>query len=144
MNLPTQAQIGAGIRYAGGYIATGGALIITFGLLPSGEAHGIVDASQKVLTDLQQLVGDSYLLVGLVAPVIMAAIARMGWNSASPAGQVASLKASSPGQVAEAVKDVDPKTLVAATQSLSAAQVTVSDPALASPGVKVVASSASS
>ena len=144
MSLPTQAQINSSIRYYSGYVVAGGTLLVTFGLIPPATAHALIDALQKFATDLQALVGDSYVIVGIVGPIILGAIARRGWNSASPAGQVASLKASSPGQVAEAVKDVDPKTLVAATQSLSAAQVTVSDPALASPGVKVVASPASS
>ncbi|HZS57559.1 MAG TPA: hypothetical protein VFA65_24375 [Bryobacteraceae bacterium] len=87
----TQAQIGEGIRYVSGYIATAGAIIVTIGLLPADTAHSIVDQSQKVLTDLQQTISDGYLLAGLVFPVIMAAIARMGWKSASPVSQAKSV-----------------------------------------------------
>jgi len=93
MNLPTQAQISAGIRYASGYLATGGTVIVAIGLLPPDTAHGIVDASQKVLTDLKQLVGDSYLLAGLVLPVVAGLLARLGIRAASPKSQVASVQA---------------------------------------------------
>jgi hypothetical protein len=142
MALPTQAQISAGIRYASGYVATGGALLVMVGVLPADKAHAIVDAAQSLLTDLQKTVSDFYVLAALVFPIVMGVIARYGYKSASPASQVASLKQAAPdkvAEVAEAVKEADPKTLVAATQSIPAAQVTVTDPRLASPGVTVVA-----
>jgi len=115
MSLPTQAQINAGIRYLSGYLATGGAIIVALGLLPPDTAHAILDASQKVLTDLKQLIGDSYLLAGLVLPVAAAFLARLGIKAASPKNQIASV------------------------QALPQAQVLVTDPRLkATPEVKVV------
>lgn len=115
MRMPTQAQINTLIRYASGYLATGGAIFVAAGALPPDTVHSIVDAAQKVLDDIKQLIGDSYLLVALVFPLVMAAAAKIGWTSASPKNQIA------------------------AVQSLPTAQVIVSDPKLAEgiPGVKV-------
>lgn len=87
----TQAQFNAALRYVSGYVATGGAVVVTIGLLPADQAHAIVDTMQKVLTDLKQLVGDSYLLAGLVLPIVMGIITRIGWKSASPEKQAASV-----------------------------------------------------
>lgn len=142
MNWPTSAQVNAGLRYAGTAVSTIGAGVVVLGLLPPDNAHAIVEAAQKVLTDLQQLVGDSYILAGLLFPVIVGILARMGWTSASTKSQVAAVNATSPQTLVAAVKAVAPKALVAAVQDMPAAQVTVTDPKLAEgiPGVKVQAS----
>lgn len=99
MKLPTQPQILAGLRYAGVTAGTIGTVVTVVGLLPSGEAHSVVEASQKVLTDLQQLVGDAYLLAGLVFPIVVGVLAKLGWNSAGPQHQVATVQASPTEQV---------------------------------------------
>ena len=114
MNVPSQSQINAGLRYAGTAVGTIGTVATVMGVLPPDTAHAIVQSSQKVLTDLQQLIGDSYLLFVLVFPVIVGWLARVGYKSASPKSQVA------------------------AVQAMPAVQVTVSDPNLATAGVKVV------
>lgn len=116
MEWPTQSQINAGFRYAGGYVATGGAVIATMGLLPADTVHSIVDAAQKVFTDLQQLIGDSYLLAGLVLPIAMGVIAKMGWNSASTKSQKQAVMTAEPNTVI--VKASTPE---AATAAASAA-----------------------
>lgn len=134
---PTQAQINAGLRYAGTAVASIGTIATIIGLLSADQAHALVAALQKFLTDLQQLIGDTYVIAGIIGPIAVVWLTRLGMKAASPASQVASLKATAPEKVAEAVATVDPKTLVAATQSLDAAQVIVTDPTLASPGVKV-------
>ena len=139
MNLPTTAQVNSALRYAGTAVSTIGAGAVLLGVLPADTAHAIVEASQKVLTDLQQLIGDAYVLAGLVFPVVIALITRLGWNAVSTKSQVAAVKAASPETLVAAVNAVDPKTLVAAVQDMDAANVTVTDPKLAEgiPGVKV-------
>jgi hypothetical protein len=93
MNVPTADQVNAGLRYAGTFAGAIGAGVTVLGILPPDTAHAIVASSQKVLSDLQQLVGDSYVLAGLVFPVAAAILARIGWNSASKKSQVAAVEA---------------------------------------------------
>ena len=111
----TQSQIYTFLRYAGTWVATAGAVVVTIGIVPHDTATHIVDASQKLLDDLKQTVGDAYVLAGLLFPIIAGALARIGWKSASPKKQIA------------------------AVQALPEAQVTVTDPKLAEgiPGVQV-------
>ena len=115
MTLPTQAQVNAALRYAGTAAGAIGAGVAVLGIIPPETAHAIVQSAQKVLGDLQQLIGDSYVLAGLVFPIVIAILAKIGVNSASPKSQIA------------------------AVQALPTAQVTVSDPKLAEgiPGVQV-------
>ena len=115
MNMPTQAQIYAGLRYAGTAAGTVGTVVTLIGLLPADTSHALVAAFQTWLTDLQKLIGDSYVLVGIALPIITIWLGKIGWNSASPKKQIA------------------------AVQAMPAAQVTVTDPKLAEgiPGVKV-------
>ena len=115
MQAPTQAQIYAGIRYASTWVVTAGAVVVTIGMLPPDTAHAIVDASQRLLVDLKQTIGDSYVLAGLLFPIIAGILAKIGWSSASLKKQIAVVQAS------------------------PQAQVTVTDPKLAEgiPGVKV-------
>jgi hypothetical protein len=116
MELPTQSQIYAGLRYAGvasGVVMTG---LAGLGALSPDAAHDIVTQIQLVADDLQKTIGDSWKLILLVSPVVTFWFAKMGWNSASTKHQIA------------------------AVQSLPAAQVNVTDPKLAEgiPGVQVV------
>jgi hypothetical protein len=142
MEWPTQSQFNAGFRYAGGYVATGGAVIATMGLLPADKAHAIVDAAQKVLTDLQQLVGDSYLLGALVFPIAMGVIAKMGWNSASTSNQKQSVMAAEPNTVIVKASTPEAATAAASAAALlpQVSQVLAAKPvADAAPSDKVVA-----
>ena len=107
------------------------------GVVDQQTAQGIVASFQAVAKDLTQLLGDSSKLVLLVIPVATVYLAKIGYSSASPSSQVASVQAMAPKQLTAAVQAVAPRELVAATQALPAAQVTVSDPTLASPGVKI-------
>jgi hypothetical protein len=140
MNWPTTAQVNAALRYAGTAASTIGAGAVLLGVLPADTAHAIVEAAQKVLTDLQQLVGDSAYLATLLFPVIIGILARIGVKSASTQSQVAAVQAASPATLVAAVKVAAPKLLIAAVQAMPKADVTVSDPKLAEgiPGVKVV------
>jgi hypothetical protein len=99
MQKPTLNQVYTGIRYASGYIATGGAIVVMAGALPADTVHAIVNASQKVLTDLQQLIGDSALLVTLIFPIAMTVIAKLGLNSARPDSQKTAVVAAQPNTV---------------------------------------------
>ena len=108
------AQINTALRYASGYLASGATVLILFGILPADTVHAIVDQSQKVLGDLKQTIGDSYVLVGLVAPVVATYIAKKGWNKSSDKSQVATVEA------------------------IPTAHVITTDPKLVSPGVKLV------
>ena len=117
MNLPTQAQVFAGLRYAGvvaGTLATGAA---TIGMIDAATAANIVTSAQAFFADLQKTIGDAYVLCVALAPVATIALAALGYRSASPKRQIA------------------------AVQALPQAQVTVTDPKLAEgiPGVKVEA-----
>lgn len=110
MKMPTQAQLNAGLRYGGSWIATGGAIVVTIGLIPPDTAHALVDAAQKVLGDLKQLVGDSYILAGLAFPVVMGLLAKFGYSSANPEKQK------------QAVVSDQPNTIVVQTNSPEAAK----------------------
>jgi chromate transport protein ChrA len=129
VNLPTQSQINAGLRYAGGYVATGGAIAVAAGSLPPATVHSLVDAAQKVIGDLQQLVGDSYVLFGLAFPIIMGVVAKFGWNSARPANQK------------QAIIAAEPNTIIAETTSPAAATQAASAMAAIQNVNKVVAAS---
>lgn len=115
MNLPSQDQIYAGLRYAGvagGVVVTG---LAGLGALSPDSAHAIVTQIQVVAGDLQQTIGDMWKLALLVAPVATVWLAKIGYSSASPKKQIA------------------------AVESLDKAHVVVSDPKLAEgiPGVEV-------
>jgi hypothetical protein len=93
MKWPNQAQINTALRYGGTAVSAIGAGAVVLGALPADKAHAIVEQAQKVLTDLQNLVGDSAYLATLLFPVIIGALARIGWNSASKKSQVAAVEA---------------------------------------------------
>jgi hypothetical protein len=113
---PAQTQIKSAFRYAGtavGAIATMGAAL---GVLSPEQSAALVADVHAVIDDLTQLFGDVWKLVLLVLPVATFWLAKMGWNSASPKAQIASV------------------------QAMPQANVVVTDPKLAEgiPGVKVV------
>lgn len=99
MNLPTSAQVNSALRYAGTAAVSVGGFVTFIGILPPETAHAIVDTFQKLMTDLQPVVGDVYKLTWLIAPVIAVWLAKMGWNSASPKSQVAAVQGRSDAQV---------------------------------------------
>jgi hypothetical protein len=134
---PTSAQVYAALRYAGTAAGTVGTIAALAGIVDQQTAQNIVAAFQAVVKDLTQFLGDSSKLLFLVIPVATVWLGKIGYSSASPRSQVASVQALAPKELTAAVQAVAPKELVAATQALPTAQVTVSDPALASPGVKV-------
>ena len=115
MNMPTQSQINAGLRYAGTWVTAGGGALVMLGAIPPDKAHALVDALQGTLTDLQSLIGHFYIIASIVGPGLAFWLGKIGWNSASPKSQIASV------------------------QALPQAQVTVTDPKLAEgiPGVTV-------
>src|ERR1700722_4942413 len=119
MNMPTQAEINTALRYGGTAAGSVATVFTMFGLIPADSAHQIVEAFQKLMTDLQLVVGDLYVLAALIFPVVVGILAKLGWNSARPENQIASVKAMSP------------KTLIASVQEMPEAQVTVTDPKLA-------------
>ena len=134
---PTQAQIFAALRYAGTAAGTIGTIAALAGVVDQQTAQDIVASFQAVVKDLTQLMGDASKLVLLVIPVATVYLGKIGYSSASPSSQVAQVHAMAPEQLTAAVQAVAPRALVAATQALPSAQVTVSDPTLASPGVKI-------
>jgi len=115
MNLPTQSQVFAALRYAGTAAGTVGTLMVIVGLLPADQSAALVASFQQVIKDLIQLFGDTYKFVLLGIPVATVWLAKIGYSSAAPKKQIA------------------------AVQALPQAQVTVTDPELAEgiPGVKV-------
>ena len=116
MNLPTQAQVYAGLRYAGTAAGSLGTLAVLIGLLPHDTSAALVASFQAVVNDLIQLFGDTYKFALLGVPVLTVWLGKIGYSSASTKSQIASV------------------------QALPDAQVTVTDPKLAEgiPGVKVV------
>ena len=116
MNMPTQAQVYAALRYAGTAVGTIGTVGALIGVTDHDTAQNIVSAAQAVINDLRQLFGDATKLVVLVIPVATVWLAKIGYSSASPKKQIA------------------------AVQALPQAQVVVTDAKLAEgiPGVKVV------
>lgn len=109
MKRPSQTQINSALRAAGVTAGTIGTIATLIGLLTADQANALVVALQKWLTDLQQLVGDSYVVAGLVFPIAVTFLAKLGWNAASPIKQAASVQ-SSP---TEQVLTVDPKVAAA-------------------------------
>lgn len=108
-------QVYAGLRYAGVAATTLITALGMLGAISEDTAHSIVAQMQVVGKDLQQLVGDSWQLGLLLAPIVGVWLAKIGVASASLKNQIAAVQAS-------------PK-----------ANVTVSDPKLAEgiPGVQV-------
>jgi len=115
MNLPSQAQVNAATRHVASFAA---GAITMFGLSAKIDPTTIV----AIINSLGTLTNDAVVLIGLVTPLI--------------AGYFASRSASTANQTASAIA-ADPKGVIAAVNALPAAAVTVSDPALASPGVKI-------
>lgn len=115
MNLPNQAQLNAGLRYAGTVAGTAFTIAAAAGAIDQATAQAIVAQIHLVADDLKKTFGDGWQLVVLVGPVVTIWIAKIGYASASLKKQIAAVQAS-------------PK-----------ANVTVSDPKLAEgiPGVKV-------
>jgi hypothetical protein len=115
IHAPTQSQIYTALRYAGTAAGTVGTIAALAGVVDQQTSQSIVAAFQDVVKDLTQLLGDSSKLVLLVIPVATVWLGKIGYSSASPKSQIASV------------------------QAMPAAQVTVNDPKLAEgiPGVKV-------
>lgn len=113
--LPTQAQVYAGLRYAGVTAGTIGSIAALSGVVDQNTAQNIIAAFRAVVTDLTQLLGDSSKLLFLVIPIATMWLAKIGYSSASPKAQIASV------------------------QAMDKAQVVVTDPKLAEgiPGVRV-------
>lgn len=111
----TQAEVSAGLRYAGVIAGTLFTTAAALGALSPDTSQQIVADIQAVCDDLQKLVGDVWKLSVLLAPVITYWLAHLGVRSATPKSQIA------------------------AVQALPEAQVTVTNPKLAEgiPGVTV-------
>ena len=136
---PTQAPVYAALRYAGVTAGTVGTIAALAGVVDEQTAQSIVESFQAVVKDLTQLFGDASKLILLVLPVATVWLAKIGYSSASPTAQVASVQALAPKELTAAVQAVSPKELIAAVQAMPPAQVTVTDPKLAEgiPGVTV-------
>lgn len=115
MTLPTKAQWLAAARYAGTSIGTIGSAAALFGVLSQDQSATFVADLHAIVDDLVQLFGDVSKFALFIIPIATVWLAKIGFNSASPKSQIASV------------------------QALPAAQVTVSDPKLAEgiPGVQV-------
>lgn len=111
----TQAQVSAGLRYAGVAAGTLFTTAAALGAISADTSQQIVASIQVVGDDLQKLVGDVWKLSILLAPIATYWLAHIGVRSASAKAQIA------------------------AVQALDKAQVIVTDPKLAEgiPGVQV-------
>jgi hypothetical protein len=120
MMFPAQSQIAAGLRYAGVIASSVSTVVVGFGLLPADTAHAIVDAFQKLMSDLQPVFGDLYVLGGLLFPIIAGVLVRMGWKASSPKSQAAAVQSRNDQQVlttnADLAKDVPGVKLVPASE----------------------------
>jgi hypothetical protein len=117
MNLPTQAQVYAGLRYAGTAAGTIGTIAALAGVTDQQTMQNIVAAFHAVLDDLAKLFGDTSKLVVLVIPVATFWLAKIGYNSASPASQKASV-AAQPNTVV--VQTSSAATTIAAANAIAA------------------------
>ncbi len=115
MTVPTKDQVYAGLRYSGVVAGTVGSLFVFLGAMDQQTSQSAIDAFRQMLDGMQQFLGGAYKFVYVLAPVVTIWLAKIGWNSASPKNQIASV------------------------QALPQAQVIVTDPKLAEgiPGVKV-------
>ena len=142
MNLPTQSQTNAALRYAGTTVGSAASILVLLGLIDANTSTQLIAAFHKFFDDLQALIGDVYVIVGIAGPIVIVWLGKIGYNSASPKNQVAAALAADPKTMIDAVNASNPKIIIAAAQAIPAAQVNVTDPQLAAgiPGVKVVSS----
>lgn len=114
--MPTQAQINAALRYAGTAVGTIASFAAMLGFLTADQSTALVADVKAVIDDLGQLFGDVSKLVLFLIPIATVWLAKIGYSSASPKSQVASVEA------------------------MPTAHVTTTDPKLAEgiPGVQVV------
>lgn len=115
MNWPTKAQVAAAARYAGTSIGTLGSAAALFGVMSQDQSATFVADLHAIVEDLVQLFGDLSKFALFIIPIATVWLAKIGFSSASPKNQIASV------------------------QALPQAQVVVTDPKLAEgiPGVKV-------
>ena len=113
--LPTKSQIATAGRYAGTIAGTAASVAAVMGVLTPDQSAAFVADVKAIIDDLGQLFGDVSKLIILVIPIATLYLAKIGYSSASPKSQIASV------------------------QAMPHAQVTVSDPKLAQgiPGVQV-------
>ena len=113
--MPTKAQLAAAGRYAGAAAGTAATVGAVLGVLTPEQSAAFVADVHAVIDDMANLFGDVSKLVLLVMPIATVWLAKIGYSSASPKSQIASV------------------------QAMPQAQVVVSDPKLAEgiPGVKV-------
>lgn len=114
--LPTQPQRAAAARYVGTIAGTAASVAAVMGVLTPDQSAAFVGDVKAIIDDLGHLFGDISKLVILIIPIATLWLAKIGYNSASPKSQIASV------------------------QAMPQAQVTVTDPKLAEgvPGVQVV------
>lgn len=115
MNWPTQDQIKSGLLDAATSVGTVGSIAALIGVLSPEQSATFVAEIRAIINDVTQLMGDTWKFALFIIPILTLWASKINWNRSSP------------------------KSLVAATQALPQAQVTVSDPKLAEgiPGVKV-------
>jgi ethanolamine utilization microcompartment shell protein EutL len=113
--MPTKGQLAAAGRYAGAAAGTAATVGAVLGVLTPEQSAAFVADVKAVIDDMANLFGDVSKLVLLVMPIATVWLAKIGYNSASPKAQIASV------------------------QAMPQAQVVVSDPKLAEgiPGVKI-------
>lgn len=116
MNLPTQGQWLTAARYAGTMAGSIGSAAALFGVMSQEQSATLATDLRAIIDDSVRLFGDISKFALFIIPFVTIWLAKIGFNSASPKSQIASV------------------------QALPDAQVTVTDPKLAEgiPGVKVV------
>ena len=113
MTRPSSTQIYAALRYAGTSLGTIGSIAAFIGVLTPDESTTFVADMHLIIDDLVQLFGDVSKFALFLIPIATVWLAKIGFNSVSP------------------------KKLIATVQAMPEAQVIVTDPKLASPGVEI-------
>lgn len=113
MAWPTKEQLKTVSLDVAQYAGTTGSILALIGVFSPEQAAQFIAYVHAIIADITQLVGDSWKFALFIIPIATLWASKVNWNRSSP------------------------KSLVAATQALPEAQVTVTDPKLASPGVKV-------
>lgn len=99
MNLPTQAQIQAALRYAGTTIGTIGSIAALVGVLSPEQSATFVSDLHAIIDDLVQLFGDTSKFALFIIPIATLYLAKVGYSSAGPTKQAASVQAGDTTQV---------------------------------------------
>ena len=92
MKFWTSEQTSTALRYAGSAAGGVGGFLALIGIIPHDQAHAFVESLQNLMTHLQLVVGDLYVIAGIVGPGLAVWVARVGIKRSAPSAQAAAVQ----------------------------------------------------